>query len=135
MEITGIYEGEKHCSLTHGPSQNNIHTDAPLDNNGRGEAFSPTDLLAASLGSCLMTVMAIYADKNNIELRGSCFKVMKTMKVAPRQIDTLEVAITLPARLNSKERETLERVALSCPVKLSLNPEVKMPITFNYQDF
>lgn len=133
VEITGIYEGEKHCMLTHGPSKNIIHTDAPIDNNGRGEAFSPTDLLAAAFGSCLMTVMAIYGDKNNIELRGSTFKVIKTMKVSPRRIEQLEVSITLPDSLSAAQRDTMEKVALSCPVKLSLNQDVLMPINFHYR--
>lgn len=133
VEITGLYEGEKHCRLTHGPSNSVIHTDAPKDNNGKGEAFSPTDLLAAAYGSCLMTVMAIYADKNNINLKGSTFKVVKNMRVSPRQVESLEVELNLPANLTETQRSVLENVANTCPVKLSLNPEIKLPISFNYK--
>jgi putative redox protein len=133
VEISGLYEGDKHCVLTHGPSKISIHTDAPIDHEGRGEAFSPTDLLAAAYGSCLMTVMAIYAENNNINLRGSSFKVNKEMKPAPRQVNCLEVELTLPESLSLEERKILEKIAYTCPVKLSLNPEIKLPITFHYK--
>jgi putative redox protein len=133
VEISGLYEGDKHCILTHGPSKSYIHTDAPTDHAGKGEAFSPTDLLAAAYGSCLMTVMAIYADNNNIDLRGSAFKVNKIMKSTPRQVDSLEVEIILPVQLSPNEREKLEKIADTCPVKLSLNPEIKLPINFLYK--
>jgi putative redox protein len=132
VEISGIYEGEKHCALTHGPSKNIIHTDAPLDNNGRGESFSPTDLLAASLGSCMMTVMGIYADKNAIDLKGSTFKMVKEMQASPRKISSITIELNLPAHLSESERSTLEKVADTCPVKLSLHPDVKIPLKFNY---
>ncbi len=132
VKITGIYEGEKHCELTHGPSLRKIETDAPKDNFGRGEAFSPTDLAAAALGSCMMTVMGIYAEKNNIVLTGSRFSVEKHMKQSPRMISELDVQLDLPQALSESERDTLENIALNCPVKLSLHPEIKMTITFNY---
>lgn len=133
VEILGFYEGDKHCTLTHIPSKTNIHTDAPVDHEGRGESFSPTDLLAAAYGSCLMTVMAIYADKKKLDLGGATFKVVKNMSPAPRQVDSLEVEISLPESLNLIDREILENIALTCPVKLSLNPTIKLPITFNYK--
>ncbi len=132
VKITGIYEGEKHCSLTHGPSQKKIETDAPKDNNGRGEAFSPTDLVAAALGSCMMTVMAIYAEKNNIDLKGSTFTVEKLMKANPRMIENINLSVSLPADLTDRQRETLEGIALSCPVKLTLHPDVKICTKFFY---
>lgn len=133
VEILGLYEGDKHCVLTHGPSKISIHTDAPIDHEGRGEAFSPTDLLAAAYGSCLMTVMAIYAENNNIDLRGSTFKVSKNMQPSPRQVDSLEVELTMPEKLSPSERERLEKIAYTCPVKLSLNPGIKLPINFHYK--
>lgn len=133
VKITGIYEGEKHCELTHGPSLSKIATDAPKDNFGRGEAFSPTDLAAAALGSCMMTVMGIYAEKNNIVLTGSRFSVEKHMKQNPRMISELDVQLDLPQALSESERDTLENIALNCPVKLSLHPDIKMTITFNYK--
>lgn len=132
VEITGIYEGEKHCQLTHGPSKNSIFTDAPKDNNGRGEAFSPTDLLAASLGSCMMTVMGIYADNHGIDLTGSSFKVVKEMQASPRKVSTLTIEIKMPEALSTKDREILERIADTCPVKLSLHPDLKIPLSFDY---
>lgn len=133
VTMTGIYEGDKHCTLTHGPSNTQIHTDAPKDNNGRGEAFSPTDLLGAALGSCILTTMAIYAEKNGIDIKGASFQVIKKMKLSPRMIAELEVAITLPAHLTTDQRPTLEEIAHTCPVTRSLNSEVKIPVTFTYQ--
>lgn len=133
VAMTGVYEGEKHCSITHGPSQNKISTDAPKDNNGRGEAFSPTDLVGAALGSCILTTMAIHAEKNGINLNGSHFEVTKKMKLSPRQIAELTVVITLPEALKPEERTILEEIAHTCPVTRSLSPEVKVPVTFHYQ--
>lgn len=133
VTMTGIYEGDKHCTLTHGPSNTQIHTDAPKDNNGRGEAFSPTDLLGAALGSCILTTMAIYAEKNGIDIKGASFQVIKKMKLSPRMIAELEVAITLPAHLTAEQRPTLEEIAHTCPVTKSLSSEVKIPVTFTYQ--
>ncbi len=132
VETTGLYEGFKHCQMTHGPSQHIIHTDAPLDHDGKGEAFSPTDLVAAALGSCMLTVMGIYADKNNIDIKGSRVKVQKEMNAAPRRIASLTVELTLPETLTIEQRRTLESVANTCPVKHSLHPEILVPITFLY---
>jgi putative redox protein len=133
--ITGQYLGEKHCKMVHGPSNSILKTDAPLDNNGKGENFSPTDLVAAALGSCLMTIMGIYADKNNINITGSTYKVVKKMQQAPRKIAELEVEIVLPEHLSAEERVNLEAVAMECPVKKSLHPDVQLPITFFYKSF
>lgn len=132
VAMTGIYEGEKHCTLIHGPSQNKITTDAPKDNNGRGETFSPTDLVGAALGSCILTTMAIYAEKHGIVLKGSSFQVEKKMQLAPRKIAELVVDITLPAHLSSEQRDILEDIAQTCPVTKSLNPDIKIPVTFKY---
>lgn len=132
VTITGIYEDQLHCNLSHGPSGKTIETDAPKDNNGKGEAFSPTDLLAAALGSCMMTVMGIYAQKNGISLTGSHFKVEKHMKVNPRMIEKLIVALHMPSSLNEKEREILENTALHCPVKLSLHSDINIHTQFVY---
>lgn len=132
VTMTGIYQGQKRCQSTHGPSQNKIITDAPLDNNGKGEAFSPTDLVGAALGSCMLTVMGIYAEKNNIDLTGSTFEVVKKMKLAPRMIAELTIEVKMPKALGQEERATLEEIAHNCPVKKSLHPEVKIPLTFNY---
>lgn len=133
VAMTGIYEGEKHCSLTHGPSQTKISTDAPKDNNGRGEAFSPTDLVGAALGSCILTTMAINAEKKGMDLKGSHFTVVKKMNLLPRKIDELSVEITLPEKLTAEERVFLEEFAHTCPVAKSLNPDIKTPVVFHYK--
>ena len=135
VTMTGVYEGDKHCEITHGPSGKIIHTDAPKDNNGRGEAFSPTDMLGAALGSCILTTMAIVGEKTGIEIKGSSFQVTKKMKMEPRQIQELALEITLPVKLNEQERATLEKIAHTCPVARSLNSEVKIPVVFHYKEF
>lgn len=133
VTMTGVYEGDKHCEITHGPSKNIIQTDAPKDNNGRGEAFSPTDLVGAALGSCILTTMAIFGEKNGMDVKGSTFQVTKKMKMEPRQIHELEVELTLPEKLTADQRATLEKIAHTCPVARSLNPEVKLPVVFHYK--
>jgi putative redox protein len=133
VAMTGVYEGEKHCSLTHGPSQNKISTDAPKDNQGRGEAFSPTDLVGAALGSCIVTTMAIHAEKNDINLKGTHFTIVKKMQLAPRRIAELSVEITLPISLSAEQRSTYEEIAYNCPVTKSLHPDILLPIVFKYE--
>ena len=84
VQMSGIYQGEKRCEMTHGPSQANLQTDAPRDNHGKGEAFSPTDMVGAALATCAITTMAIFADKEGVDLKGSHFTVSKEMQVSPR---------------------------------------------------
>lgn len=132
VQMTGVYEGDKHCEIKHGPSSNIIHTDAPKDNNGRGEAFSPTDLVGAALGSCIITTMAIYAEKNGLNIKGSRFEVVKKMNLSPRRINELSVHIVLPSTLSAENRATLEEIAYNCPVTKSLHPDVKIPMHFEY---
>lgn len=126
------YQGEKHCELTHGPSGSRIGTDAPKDNNGKGELFSPTDLLAAATGSCMLTVMGIAAEKEGIDLKGSHATVEKEMGTNPRRVIKLTVRIHLPQKLTEQDRLRLEAIAMSCPVKQSLNTEIQVPVTFAY---
>lgn len=133
VTMTGVYEGEKHCTLTHGPSQTQIHTDAPKDNNGRGEAFSPTDLVGAALGSCVLTTMAIYGEKNGFDITGASFQVTKKMKLEPRKIHELTLEITLPESLTQDQRSALEPIAHACPVARSLHPDLLIPVTFTYK--
>lgn len=133
--MTGVYEGSKRCGITHGPSGSIIQTDAPKDNGGCAEAFSPTDMIGAALGSCILTTMAIIGEKSGMNISGSTFNVTKIMKMEPRQIEKLSVEITLPAHLNAKDRATLEKIALTCPVARSLNTEVKIPVIFHYKEF
>lgn len=132
VRISIDYTGEKHCDLIHQPSGNKISTDAPKDNNGRGEAFSPTDLVAAALGSCILTTMAIKGEKENIDVRGCTATVDKEMNPEPRKIARLTVAVRLPKKLAALERKKLEEIAHNCPVAKSLHPEMQLPITFTY---
>lgn len=128
-----VYEGQLRCVLTHEPSGSVIQTDAPKDNMGKGEAFSPTDLVAAALGSCILTVMGIQAAKHNIDLKGTTIDVSKEMITAPvRRIGTITVNIHMCKGIPEDKRSMLEAAAHSCPVHKSLNPDVQMPINFIY---
>ena len=133
VEIDIEYEGDLHCRARHGPSAAEIVTDAPVDNEGRGEAFSPTDLLATSLGVCMMTVMGIHARRKGIDLKGTRVQVIKEMVADPvRRIGRLTVTFDLPARLDAEQRAGLEAAACTCPVCHSLHPDVKREIAFRY---
>ena len=132
VQMSIVYEGEKHCLLTHGPSQVKIATDAPKDNHGRVESFSPTDLCSASLGACILTVMSITAEQRSLSLVGARVDVQKEMSSQPRRIKKLTVNVQLPKSLSKEERFFFEDIALNCPVKLSLNPEIELPISFEY---
>lgn len=109
-----------------------IDTDAPKDNQGRGESFSPTDLMATALGTCILTTMAIAAEKENIDLTNSKMTVLKEMQDNPRKISSLKTVIELPQNLNAEIRKKLEEIAYNCPVKISLHPDIKIPIEFKY---
>ncbi|WP_413289738.1 OsmC family protein [Bdellovibrio sp. HCB337] len=132
VKVTAKYEGEKHCELTHGPSQATIVTDAPKDNNGKGEAFSPTDLVAAATGSCILTVMAIMAEKDGVDLKGAYTTVEKEMFLNPRRIGKLTINVFMPKHIEDTYRQKLENTAMTCPVKKSLHPEMQLPIQFHY---
>ncbi len=135
VKINIDYEGDLHCRLTHEPSGSQITTDAPKDNQGKGEAFSPTDLLAAALGSCLLTVMGIAARAHKINMDGAKAHVEKEMVATPvRRVGKLTVIIQMPGGISMAHRETLDRVAHTCPVHRSLNPEVEVVISINYPD-
>ena len=135
VKMSVVYEGGLHCEITHGPSGKRIQTDAPIDNNGKGEAFSPTDLLAASLGSCMMTVMGIVAQRNQIELKGTTIDIEKIMITSPfRRIGTVSVKFKMAKGIPVDKRSLLEHTALTCPVHKSLSSEVAMPVEFIYQD-
>lgn len=130
---TARYAGHLRTEATHTASGNSIQTDAPTDNHGRGEAFSPTDLVSTALGSCMMTVMGIVAERHQWELTDSTFEVKKHMSgEAPRRIAQIDLTFRLPATLAPNERALLERSAHTCPVALSLHPDVKQNIAFEY---
>ncbi|MBO3270253.1 MULTISPECIES: OsmC family protein [Hymenobacter] len=127
------YTGQLRTEATHNASGNTIITDAPVDNHGRGEAFSPTDLVAASLGACMMTIMGIVAERHQLDLTSVTYDVTKHMAAEPRRIRQIDVQFHLPASLPEKERALLERAAHTCPVALSLNPEIKQEVSFLYE--
>ena len=135
VEIDIVYEGQLHCVAAHGPSKATLVTDAPVDNHGKGESFSPTDLVATALGTCVMTVMGIVAERNQIDLAGTRIHVVKEMVQQPvRRIGKLAVTVTVPsensARISSVDRTKLETAARHCPVHQSLHPDIDAPITF-----
>jgi putative redox protein len=131
VEIRARYEGDLHCVATHGPSGAELATDAPVDNHGRGESFSPTDLVATALGTCMLTTMGIVAQRHGWKLDGSSARVVKGMVTDPiRRIGSLTVELLLPGTLDERARTTLERTALTCPVHKSLHPDVSIPVRF-----
>ncbi len=132
-EVTVRYQGDLHCELHHGPSGATFTTDAPVDNQGKGEAFSPTDLVGAALGSCILTIMGIMAQRNSWDLSGTTAKVTKEMVAAPlRRIGRLAVRIHIPHDLPADVRQKLEAGAHTCPVHKSLHPDIEAPLTFSY---
>jgi uncharacterized OsmC-like protein len=133
VEMTGRYAGGLKTELRHGPSGAEIRTAAPVDNAGDGSSFSPTDLLAASLGACMVTVMAIYAERNGLPFEGVSFSLEKHMRPDPRRVESLPVTIRMPAALTEEQRKKLEHVALTCPVHRSLLPEISKDVTFVYE--
>ena len=125
--ITSTYLGALRCSSLHGPSGATLLTDAPSDNQGKGEAFSPTDLLATALATCILTILGIVAERHGWRLDGSEVRVEKTMTAdAPRRVALLEAWISLPSDLQPDQLELLRRAGESCPVKLSLEGAVPM---------
>lgn len=127
------YEGGLHCSAVHGPSHSSIATDAPVDNMGRGESFSPTDLVGTALATCVATTMAIVADRNGVDLTGLTARVRKHMtSEPPRRIAKLEVDIKIPLPAGHEHRARLEAAANGCPVRRSLHPDVEVVETFSW---
>lgn len=133
VKVEAVYTGQKHTEITHGPSQSVIETDAPKDNNGKGETFSPTDLTAAALGSCLLTVMAISAEQEGLDMTGAKAQVTKEMAANPRRVAKLTVSVTMPAGIPESARAKLEAIARGCPVARSLAEALEAPMTFEWQ--
>lgn len=126
------YLGELRTECVHLQSDNSFITDAPLDNNGRGEAFSPTDTVATGLASCMLTVMGIKAKDLNVDMQGTTASVLKTMASNPRRISKIEVTFDLPFEADDKTRKILEHTANTCPVHHSLHPDIERVIVFNW---
>lgn len=135
VNIDIAYLGGLKCDVTHGPSQQRFTTEAPTDNGGKGEAISPTDLVGAALGSCIVTIMGIMAQRNNWDITGTTVNVTKEMSAnPPRRVANLRATITLPRGLTLTEtdRAKLESAANACPVKQSLHPDVGVDIQYVY---
>ena len=131
VEIDIVYEGQLHCAATHGPSQAMLATDAPVDNHGKGESFSPTDLVATALGTCVMTIMGIVAERNQIDLAGTRIHVTKEMVQQPiRRIGRLPVTVTIPAdkaaKVSAADRTKLETAARHCPGTIGSLPKQRV---------
>jgi putative redox protein len=127
------YQGDLHCKAVHGPSATELTTDAPTDNQGRGESFSPTDLVATALGTCMLTVMGIMARTLALDISGSRAIVEKEMTATPpRMIASLAVQIHVPHSVSPENKLKLERTAHTCPVHKSLHPDVHAPISFTW---
>ncbi|MDX2111006.1 MAG: OsmC family protein [Verrucomicrobiota bacterium] len=131
VKITVEYQGDLHCLATHGPSGKTLETDAPVDNQGRGESFSPTDLVATALGTCMATVMGIQARTLGVDIKGIQIVVEKEMSAdRPRRIVRLPVLLRMPAGIPEKHRATFERAAATCPVHHSIDPAIDSPLHF-----
>ena len=133
VEIDIVYAGELHTSCHHRPSGGQLSTDAPVDNQGKGEAFSPTDLLATSLASCMLTTMAIVGDREGWRLDGARARVEKHMELEPRRrVGRLVVDLTLPGGLPEAARTRLEETARGCPVASSIHPDTLVDLTLRW---
>ncbi len=133
VEIDIEYEGGLHTRCVHGPSGAVISTDAPKDNMGKGESFSPSDLLATSLGACMLTIMGIVAQREGIELTGTKVKVQKEMTATPpRKVAKLTVSFDLKCNVTDVQKQKLENAAHTCPVHKSLHPDIVVEATFNW---
>lgn len=132
--IKSVYKGDLRTSAEHLASGNAIITDAPVDNNGKGEAFSPTDLVSAALGSCMMTIMGIVANRASIDIEGMEVEITKIMAAEPRRISEIVLTFTMPAgkSYTDKEKAMLENAARTCPVAVSLHPDLKQTTLFQY---
>lgn len=135
VEIELTYEGRLHCSAIHVPSGNTIVTDAPLDNNGLGQAFSPTDLLATALGSCMATVIGILAKRKEIAVDGMAVTVRKFMSEdQPRRVTRLELDLQIPLPASHPDRKLLESAARGCPVHHSIHPDIEVVMNWLWQE-
>ena len=131
--VTAKYLGDLRTECVHVASGTTLVTDAPVDNQGKGEAFSPTDLCATALASCAMTIIGIYGRNHDVDVTGTTIAVTKTMSANPRRIGKIEMIFTMPDRdYTDKQKLMIERAALTCPVHLSLHPDVEQVFTFKW---
>ena len=135
VPIETVYEGDLRCRAVHGPSKSELVTDAPVDNQGKGESFSPTDLVATALATCIATTMGIFAKRHDIDLRGMRVSVKKEMVAQPsRRIGRLTTEVHMPIKSDHPHRAALENAAETCPVHRSLDHAVEIPVTFHYAE-
>ena len=133
LEMNAVYEGQLSCTVTHEPSGCKLVSDAPKDNQGLGRSFSPTDLVGAALGVCMLTIMGIYAARHNLDLIGARAQVFKEMAADPmRRISKLTVKISLPKAIPDEHRAPIERAGKTCPVSSSLHPNTIQVVTVEY---
>ena len=132
VTIDAAYDGSLRCTATHEPSGTSLSTDAPKDNQGLGESFSPTDLIATALGSCAMTIMAIVARRDGIELSGMKAQMVKSMAAEPRRVAGVAIEIQMPANVPEDAREHIENAGRNCPVAKSLHPNLEQTLRFVY---
>lgn len=132
MTAKVTYLGELRTEAEHVQSGSKIITDAPVDNHGKGEAFSPTDTVATALATCMITVMGIKAEDLGVDIKGTSAEVTKTMAANPRRISKIDVKLKFPKSYPEKETGILENTARTCPVLHSLHPEIEKNITFSY---
>lgn len=135
MTSTVIYDEKQRTICTHLRSGTKIETDAPVDNKGKGERFSPSDLVATALGSCMLTIMGMRAEEMNVELKGTEIEVEKIMKADPRRISGINLTFHFPESLQLTERQQLilQKAAETCPVKYSIHPDIELNINFNWK--
>jgi putative redox protein len=136
MTSTVIYEGELRTVALHIASGTRIETDAPVDNHGKGERFSPSDLVATALGSCMLTIMGMKARDLDIDLKGTRIEIQKIMKAEPRRISGISLTFHLPENLHlsEKNKTILQRAADSCPVMYSIHPDIDVQVNYNWQN-
>lgn len=135
VTITGMYSGGLRCVARHGPSEAELITDAPVDNHGQGRSFSPTDLVATALATCVITTMAIWAERHQLPFAGATYTVTKEMATtSPRRIARLGLTVRVPGKYTEHERERLSYVAHACPVHQSLHESVKIDLKLEWAD-
>lgn len=132
MTASIIYTGNLRCEVEHTQSKTTIETDAPTDNRGKGEKFSPTDLLCVSLGTCMLTTMAIKANDMDVDITSATADVTKHMYSDPRRVGKIEVAVNLPKIESEKDRNILQKTGDNCPVIKSIHPDIELAIVYNW---
>ncbi len=136
VEIDVEYLGDLHCKVKHGPSGQEFITDAPVDNQGKGEYFSPTDLAATAMGSCIATIMGIKANEHNIDIKGMKITVLKEMMNQPyRRIKKLMLDVIFPHELNEHDFAIMKNVIKTCPVTRSLHPDIEIEVEYRFEEF